>query len=349
MGERLRGRPPGGAGIARAGPRPVRPRPGGAPGRCRDRLRRGTLPHGATLAPERRRRRRPGRRQQPDPRRQHDRRRHGGPRRPGHEPGQRAERDRGPAAAGEPRLRSRRRRRPGGARQRHPHLGRRHPGRDPEHGPVHVRARRRASSTASWERGPGWPSGGTSCPIAVRRFINLPGPNAGATAPCALDPGTFFDVFATETTSCLGTDSDPTLRSAPNAGAAFDLTTPGSDPTNHGPVVEILGQGAQPNGTLGLPRLHRPRHPQLRRLRDAALLQQRHERDAAEHAQGDAGRLDQRRWLPGTDVPPGHRTARPERPGGGDVRQRDGHRDRRRQRALRAGRRRSSWLSTRAR
>ena len=34
----------------------------------------------------------------------------------------------------------------------------------------------------------------------------------------------------------------------PNAGAAFDATTPGSDPTNHGPVVEILGQGASPTG-----------------------------------------------------------------------------------------------------
>jgi hypothetical protein len=90
---------------------------------------------------------------------------------------------------------------------------------------------------------------GDLLPIAVRRYINLPGPNVGASAPCALNTGTFFDVFATETTSCLGTDSDATLRSAPNAGAGFDLTTPGSDPTNHGPVVEILGQGAQPNGT----------------------------------------------------------------------------------------------------
>jgi hypothetical protein len=90
---------------------------------------------------------------------------------------------------------------------------------------------------------------GDLLPIAVRRYINLPGPNPGATSPCTINLGTFVDVFATETTSCLGTDSDPVLRSAPSAGAAFDATTPGSDPTNHGPVVEILGQGAQPNGT----------------------------------------------------------------------------------------------------
>jgi len=86
-------------------------------------------------------------------------------------------------------------------------------------------------------------------PIAVRRYLNLPGPNDGAMAPCANNPGDFVDVFATEITSCLGTDSDPALRSAPNAGAAFDATNPGSDPTSHGPVVEILGQGAQPNGS----------------------------------------------------------------------------------------------------
>ena len=90
---------------------------------------------------------------------------------------------------------------------------------------------------------------GNLLPIAVRHYLNLPGPNAGATAPCSINPSTFIDAFATETTSCLGTDSDATLRSLPNVGASFDATTPGSDPTNHGPVVEILGQGAQPNGT----------------------------------------------------------------------------------------------------
>ncbi len=90
---------------------------------------------------------------------------------------------------------------------------------------------------------------GDLLPIAVRHYINMPGPNAGATTPCSINPGTFIDTFATEATSCLGTDSDPSLRSLPNAGAAFDATTPGSDPTNHGPIVEILGQGAQPNGT----------------------------------------------------------------------------------------------------
>lgn len=90
---------------------------------------------------------------------------------------------------------------------------------------------------------------GNLLPIAVRRYLNMPGPNGGATAPCSLNPGMFVDVFATETTSCLGSDTNPALRSTPNAGAGFDSTNPGSDPTNHGPIVEILGQGAQPNGS----------------------------------------------------------------------------------------------------
>lgn len=88
---------------------------------------------------------------------------------------------------------------------------------------------------------------GDLLPIAVRRYINTPGPNASATYPCADDPSTFTDYFATVVTSCLGSESDPALRSAPSAGASFDAVDPGSDTTNHGPILAILGQGAQPN------------------------------------------------------------------------------------------------------
>ncbi len=89
---------------------------------------------------------------------------------------------------------------------------------------------------------------GDLLPIAVRRYLNMPGPNAGAASPCSFNPGMFVDVFATEATSCLGTDTNPALRAVPNPGAAFSAAAPGGDPTNHGPIVEILGQGAQPNG-----------------------------------------------------------------------------------------------------
>jgi len=88
---------------------------------------------------------------------------------------------------------------------------------------------------------------GNILPIAVRRYVNLPGPNAGAISPCPEDQNEFMDFFATAQTSCLGTETDASLRTSPNAGSNFDGTTPGSDGTNHGPVVAILGQGAQPN------------------------------------------------------------------------------------------------------
>ena len=88
---------------------------------------------------------------------------------------------------------------------------------------------------------------GDLLPIAVRRYINPPGPNAGATSPCSDNPSGFMDFFATDETACLGTDSDASLRTAPSAGNPFDVSNPGSDPVHHGPVVAILGQGAQPN------------------------------------------------------------------------------------------------------
>lgn len=88
---------------------------------------------------------------------------------------------------------------------------------------------------------------GNMLPIAVRNFINAPGPNSGATSPCPSDQNQFTDFFATADTACLGTDSDGSLRSSPNPGMPFDSANPGSDPSDHGPVVTILGQGAQPS------------------------------------------------------------------------------------------------------
>ncbi len=88
---------------------------------------------------------------------------------------------------------------------------------------------------------------GNILPIAVRRYVNLTGPNAGATSPCPENQTEFMDFFATGHTSCLGSETNAALRTAPNAGNAFDPINPGSDSTNHGPIVAILGNGAQPN------------------------------------------------------------------------------------------------------
>lgn len=88
---------------------------------------------------------------------------------------------------------------------------------------------------------------GDLLPIAVRQFVNAPGPNNGATSPCPDDQTRFTDFFATADTACLGTDSDASLRTVPTAGSAFDSTNPASDSADHGPVMAILGQGAQPS------------------------------------------------------------------------------------------------------
>ncbi|HET7031285.1 MAG TPA: pilus assembly protein TadG-related protein [Candidatus Limnocylindrales bacterium] len=88
---------------------------------------------------------------------------------------------------------------------------------------------------------------GYALPIAVRRYVNSPGPaTSNNVYPCADDETQFLDFFATANTACLGTETDSSLRVEPNAGSTFDSSNPGSDPANHGPVMAILGQGAQP-------------------------------------------------------------------------------------------------------
>ncbi|MCI0344251.1 MAG: pilus assembly protein TadG-related protein [Chloroflexi bacterium] len=88
---------------------------------------------------------------------------------------------------------------------------------------------------------------GDLLPIAVRRYVSPPGPEAGAAWPCPDNQTKFTDFFATADTACLGSETDSSLRVDPSAGDPFDVLDPGSDPVHHGPVVAILGQGAQPN------------------------------------------------------------------------------------------------------
>ena len=83
-------------------------------------------------------------------------------------------------------------------------------------------------------------------PIAVPRYLNGPGPNVGATAPCSLSLNLFLDVFATGLTACLGSVVDAAMRLLPQPGAPWDPLSSVYDPTTRGPIVPILGQGAQP-------------------------------------------------------------------------------------------------------
>jgi hypothetical protein len=87
---------------------------------------------------------------------------------------------------------------------------------------------------------------GDLMPIAVRRFVKAPGPSGGS-YPCVDDQTKFMDFFATANTACLGTDGNASLRVTPNAGGTFNATTPDNDRANHGPIVEILGQGSDPD------------------------------------------------------------------------------------------------------
>ena len=84
-------------------------------------------------------------------------------------------------------------------------------------------------------------------PIAVRRYVNSPGPaTTNNTSPCADNESQFLDFFATRDTACLGTDTNNALRIEPSAGSNFDSSNPDSDPSHHGPDIAILGQGSQP-------------------------------------------------------------------------------------------------------
>lgn len=87
---------------------------------------------------------------------------------------------------------------------------------------------------------------GDLLPIAVRHYVNAPGPRANPPTPCDGDERYFMDFLATADTACLGSVSDRTLRQTPSPGLAFDPANPNNDPAHHGPIVALVGQGAQP-------------------------------------------------------------------------------------------------------
>jgi hypothetical protein len=90
---------------------------------------------------------------------------------------------------------------------------------------------------------------GDALPIAVRHFINAPGPTSGAAFPCDGDTSDFQDLVSTAETACLGTETNSSLRTAPSPGMAFDPLNPDNDPSHHGPIIQLVGQGAQASNT----------------------------------------------------------------------------------------------------
>ncbi|MEO8520274.1 MAG: hypothetical protein ABI603_02860, partial [Acidobacteriota bacterium] len=92
-------------------------------------------------------------------------------------------------------------------------------------------------------------SNGSALPIAVRHFINAPGPTVGAISPCDGDTSDFQDLVATADTACLGTETNDSLRTDPSPGMDFDASNPNNDPSHHGPIIQLVGQGAQSSNT----------------------------------------------------------------------------------------------------
>ena len=88
---------------------------------------------------------------------------------------------------------------------------------------------------------------GDMLPIAIRHYINAPGPEAGATYPCNGSQSVFQDLISTADTACLGSATDASLRTNPNSGLAFDASNPNNDTANHGPIIALVGQGASPS------------------------------------------------------------------------------------------------------
>ena len=88
---------------------------------------------------------------------------------------------------------------------------------------------------------------GNVLPIAVRHYVNAPGPNTTTTTPCAPAGSDFQDLVSTADTSCLGTVTNGALRTAPTPGLDFDSTNPSNDTAHHGPIIAIVGQGAAPS------------------------------------------------------------------------------------------------------
>jgi Flp pilus assembly protein TadG len=88
---------------------------------------------------------------------------------------------------------------------------------------------------------------GDLLPIAVRHYINAPGPFVGAALPCDGNTNHFQDLVSTAERACLGSTTDASQRNIPNPGAMFNPAAPDDDPVNHGPIITLVGQGASPS------------------------------------------------------------------------------------------------------
>jgi Flp pilus assembly protein TadG len=88
---------------------------------------------------------------------------------------------------------------------------------------------------------------GDLLPIAVRHYVNAPGPYVNAVEPCDGNENQFQDLVATANTSCLGSVTDRSRRATARPGNPFNPAAPDDDPINHGPIIALVGSGASPS------------------------------------------------------------------------------------------------------
>ncbi len=86
---------------------------------------------------------------------------------------------------------------------------------------------------------------GDVLPIAVRHYLNAPGPTTGVVSPCSGNTSNFQDLVATANSACLGSETNSSLRQDPSPGLDFDAANPDNDPSHHGPIISLVGQGAK--------------------------------------------------------------------------------------------------------
>ena len=156
---------------------------------------------------------------------------------------------------------------------------------------------------------------GDLLPIAVRHYINAPGPFAGAVAPCDGNTNQFQDLVATAEHVLPRQRIRRLAAPDADAGIAFNASTPDDDPVNHGPIIALVGQGASPSNASS--------------FRGFVALDIRNFQYAAPPSNvfyngvtAARTRTRSRRWRPAGSrpairarLPARHDAARPERPG----------------------------------
>jgi hypothetical protein len=87
-------------------------------------------------------------------------------------------------------------------------------------------------------------------PVVAKAYWGaIPGPNISNPSPCTNN--NFYYAFATADTACMGTTSSNAGRTDPTPGAAFNAGSPNNDPSHHGPIFTLVGQGADANISPG--------------------------------------------------------------------------------------------------